>query len=516
MLVYGWLTRRSIDFINGWDRGVLQKAVDNCHCNAYGDVSRSSSTCPSRFLWCILTKPTCCVEQGIFHMNQGQNCRITKSIDEQSTSISKIWVIFFRKCSWCYALIATGTLPKLPGNNPVQPAGQRAIVFPDSTNPRLIAPVYAYTGDTPTQVGSVIPGSGNSPTTAAAPTSSSVSLPTSTSSVSKPSPFTSIPSAPESTAPPSVPHQPVSSYFPHSSVSSAPHQVVSSSHGTSSSVIPVPHTSTATQPTATQVDDEPCDPEPTSHGMHVPSTTSYAQPTETQEDGDDDDDDDDEPCDSEPTSTHNVHIPSSTSFVQPTEVQSNNDEPCYSEPASNSASVPSTTSYAHTIPATTIKHPFPSVPSISIPSVAIPTLSMPPMPGAGSPANGGNDGNVHTGVGSGSNSDVGSGSGSSVPHYNNNPGVHIPMPAFVPNGHGVINNNNPATNSDGPIVPGSSNTGKPRRCPSRRTKRSILAEKSNAPVPVKGVRNATPVSSSLRLHHVHYSRRRFGMNFDRD
>lgn len=50
MSVYGLLTRCSIDFINGWDKGVLQKAVDNCHCNAYGDVSRSSSTCPSRFL----------------------------------------------------------------------------------------------------------------------------------------------------------------------------------------------------------------------------------------------------------------------------------------------------------------------------------------------------------------------------------------------------------------------------------------------------------------------------------
>jgi len=144
------------------------------------------------------------------------------------------------------------------------------------------------------------------------------------------------------------------------------------------------------------------------------------------------------------------------------------------------------------------------------------------MPGAGSPANGGGDGNVHAGVGSGLNSDMGSGSGygsgsgSSVPYYNNNPGIHIPMPASVPNGHGVINNNNPAINNDGSIVPGSSNTGKPRRCPSRRTKRSILAEQSNAPVPVQGVRNATLVSSNLRLHHVHHSRRRFGKNFDRD
>lgn len=27
------------DYINGWDAGVLQKAVDNCHCNEFGDVS---------------------------------------------------------------------------------------------------------------------------------------------------------------------------------------------------------------------------------------------------------------------------------------------------------------------------------------------------------------------------------------------------------------------------------------------------------------------------------------------
>ena len=26
------------DYLNGWDQGVLQRAVDNCHCNEYGDV----------------------------------------------------------------------------------------------------------------------------------------------------------------------------------------------------------------------------------------------------------------------------------------------------------------------------------------------------------------------------------------------------------------------------------------------------------------------------------------------
>ncbi|XP_006458990.1 hypothetical protein AGABI2DRAFT_191081 [Agaricus bisporus var. bisporus H97] len=105
------------DFFNGWDKGVLQNAVDKCHCNIYGD-------------------PTCCVDQGIFHMNKGQTCRITKSINEATT----------------------GTIPKLPGNNPVQPEGKRAVMFPDNTSPQLISPVYVYTGDQPTQTGTIVAG----------------------------------------------------------------------------------------------------------------------------------------------------------------------------------------------------------------------------------------------------------------------------------------------------------------------------------------------------------------------
>jgi len=39
----GPLTSREIvttfsDFLNGWDAGILQNAVDKCHCNPYGDV----------------------------------------------------------------------------------------------------------------------------------------------------------------------------------------------------------------------------------------------------------------------------------------------------------------------------------------------------------------------------------------------------------------------------------------------------------------------------------------------
>jgi hypothetical protein len=103
------------DFINGWDEGVLQRAVDGCTCNNFGDFS-------------------CCVEKGLFHSTQGQQCYITPSIDEQTT----------------------GTLLKLPGNNPVQPEGKTAISYPDDLTPPLIAPVYAYTGNLPTATGHIV------------------------------------------------------------------------------------------------------------------------------------------------------------------------------------------------------------------------------------------------------------------------------------------------------------------------------------------------------------------------
>ncbi|KAF9460365.1 hypothetical protein BDZ94DRAFT_938077 [Collybia nuda] len=139
------------DFINGWDKGVLQNAVDKCHCNDFGD-------------------PTCCVDQGIFHMNKDQHCRITKAIDEQTT----------------------GTLAKLPGNNPVQNEGVRATTFPDPNTPVLLEPIFAYTGDVPSpaQVGRPVSGSGSSASSSA---SSATPAPPSNSPASS-----SVPNAPSS------------------------------------------------------------------------------------------------------------------------------------------------------------------------------------------------------------------------------------------------------------------------------------------------------------------------------
>lgn len=52
------------DFFNGWQSGVLQKAIDVCNCNPYGD-------------------PTCCVAAGAFTMNQKEDCYISRTVDEQ-------------------------------------------------------------------------------------------------------------------------------------------------------------------------------------------------------------------------------------------------------------------------------------------------------------------------------------------------------------------------------------------------------------------------------------------------
>ncbi|KAF5342420.1 hypothetical protein D9611_001247 [Ephemerocybe angulata] len=129
------------DYVNGWDKGVLQKAVDNCHCNPYGD-------------------PTCCVNQGIFSMNHDKTCRITKSIDEQTI----------------------GTLPKLPGNNPIIAQGL-ATPQPDNVTPPLIAPVYAYEGEKPSVTGKVVSAASTSK-----PTASAASLPSSSSSTTTSTP----------------------------------------------------------------------------------------------------------------------------------------------------------------------------------------------------------------------------------------------------------------------------------------------------------------------------------------
>ncbi|KAJ7825954.1 hypothetical protein B0H13DRAFT_2214807, partial [Mycena leptocephala] len=102
------------DFIFGWDKGVLDNVVNKCQCTsaAFGD-------------------PTCCSNSGVYTLDHDGTCRITKGVDE----------------------ITTGTLPALPGNNPVVPLNGQAVNLAAAVTPALISPVYAYTGDSPTQTG---------------------------------------------------------------------------------------------------------------------------------------------------------------------------------------------------------------------------------------------------------------------------------------------------------------------------------------------------------------------------
>ncbi|KAK0495133.1 hypothetical protein EDD18DRAFT_1170793 [Armillaria luteobubalina] len=129
------------DFINGWDDGALQKAVDNCHCDEYGS-------------------PTCCADQGIFTYQEGKECYITDIVDEQTS----------------------GLLTKLPGNNPVQPAGIQATVYSDDDVPGFLEPVYVYTGSSPTATatategGSTVAGSTGSSAAAASSASAFTSV----------------------------------------------------------------------------------------------------------------------------------------------------------------------------------------------------------------------------------------------------------------------------------------------------------------------------------------------------
>ncbi|GLB44190.1 putative protein with domain of unknown function (DUF1996) [Lyophyllum shimeji] len=103
------------DFINGWEPDVLQRAVNECNCNPYGD-------------------PTCCAGKGIFTINQHTNCYITNTVDEATT----------------------GTLATLPGNNPVQAGCYEDYV--DTNTPAILSPVFVYngTGSLPPPTGSVV------------------------------------------------------------------------------------------------------------------------------------------------------------------------------------------------------------------------------------------------------------------------------------------------------------------------------------------------------------------------
>ncbi|KAF5341411.1 hypothetical protein D9758_012271 [Tetrapyrgos nigripes] len=157
------------DFLNGWKEGVLQNVVDKCHCNPYGDAQ-------------------CCADQGIFTLKKDGTCRITDSVDEQSTPLFSQLIavpdlyVFLTSLDTSTSTspsssipAALGTLPKLPGNNPVQEEGRDAVAYKDNVTPAILSPVYVYTGDSPAkgQSGNIVSAASTAAGTGAAPAASS-------------------------------------------------------------------------------------------------------------------------------------------------------------------------------------------------------------------------------------------------------------------------------------------------------------------------------------------------------
>lgn len=100
------------DFYNGWDKGVLQRAINECNCNPYGD-------------------PTCCVAKGVFTMDHQKKCYISESLSERTS----------------------GLLTALPGRNPVQKGCFES--YQDNTVPAILAPVYVHNGSQPIPTGTM-------------------------------------------------------------------------------------------------------------------------------------------------------------------------------------------------------------------------------------------------------------------------------------------------------------------------------------------------------------------------
>ena len=91
-------------------------------------------------------------------------CHITKSIDEESKSLFSFKYLYLFFSVTNILISATGTLSRLPGNNPVQHEGKTATVNTDNAEPPLISPVYAYTGTSPSATGQIVAGQTKAPT----------------------------------------------------------------------------------------------------------------------------------------------------------------------------------------------------------------------------------------------------------------------------------------------------------------------------------------------------------------
>ncbi len=110
-----------VDFFNGWQSRVLQRAINECHFNLYGD-------------------PLCCVAAGTFTINQDTWCYVSNTVDEISTSSS---LPSFLPLNVCRAIATCRNLTTLPGANPVQvPCYEEYIA---TYTPAIVGLVYVST-----------------------------------------------------------------------------------------------------------------------------------------------------------------------------------------------------------------------------------------------------------------------------------------------------------------------------------------------------------------------------------
>lgn len=162
------------DFMNGWDRATLERAIapDGCTCDIYGGFD-------------------CCVNKGIFKKNT-EECRITPTFAEATS----------------------GTLPKLPGNNPIGTDPGNMIV---DKSPERYAEIIEYRGKVPPRTSNVIPGSGGDSPSGPAPepvspssfpSSGAPPAPSASAPVVPPAPSNSPPSLSAPSNPPPAPSAP--------------------------------------------------------------------------------------------------------------------------------------------------------------------------------------------------------------------------------------------------------------------------------------------------------------------
>lgn len=93
------------DYIYGWDDGVLQNVVDNCHCDPSGGAD-------------------CCADQGLFTLTKDKTCKLTTQIDEDSL----------------------GTLKALPGNNAIIGFGDKVQMSNAASTPAILAASVVTSG----------------------------------------------------------------------------------------------------------------------------------------------------------------------------------------------------------------------------------------------------------------------------------------------------------------------------------------------------------------------------------